>query len=222
MNKNLKPDNSENKIIIPETVVGDISYLCPSWEQMGELTYRLARQIIDCGEKFDQVIALAKGGWTWARTFVDYLELDELSSTRIKRYKGINQSTEPVITQPIVQSLEGLNIALFDEVNDHGDTVIEAVKHAKEKGAKSVKIVTLCYKPHSKMKSDYYAFKSDDFGRSDSWVVFPHEVREFTVESAKKWHNEGATKDEVIERFDKIGLPSHQTKFFVDRIWDDL
>src|SRR3989339_34147 len=74
-------------IVIKETIFDDESYLCPTWKQMGELTYVLARKIIDAGDRFDRVIALAKGGWTWARTLVDYLGMDQLHSARVKSYE---------------------------------------------------------------------------------------------------------------------------------------
>ncbi len=70
----------------PEKKYDKISYIAPSWEEMGALCFNLAKQILDRGKKYDRVVALAKGGWTWARTLVDYLQIEDIASMQIKFY----------------------------------------------------------------------------------------------------------------------------------------
>ena len=55
----MKSDSSEIKLT--EIKFDEVSYVSPSWEQMGEFTFNLAKEIIESGEKFDRVVALAKG-----------------------------------------------------------------------------------------------------------------------------------------------------------------
>lgn len=199
-------------ITLRECEFDGVSYVSPTWDQMGEHTFRLGRQIIDSEQKFDRVVALAKGGWTWARTLVDYIGVDEISSVRIKSYQGINESFAPQITSPLTDPINGESILLFDEVIDSGETIIRASEYIKMMGAKNLKIASLCYKPRSSVKPDFYAFKTE------GWVVFPHEIREFIEACAHKWKLNKVSNREIEERFEKIGIPEDQVKFFLDRL----
>lgn len=201
-----------NTIVLKENQYNGVSYVCPTWNQMGQYTFRLAKQIIDSGESFDRVVALAKGGWTWARALVDYLGIDEISSVRFKSYQGINESSEPQIIQPLTDRINGEKILLFDEVVDSGETVKRACEYLRIMGAKNLKTASLCYKPRSSVVPDYFAFKTS------AWVVFPHEIREFIEASTRKWQSSGVSISKIRKRFDKIGIPDEQVDFFLKRI----
>lgn len=199
-------------VLLRENEYDGVFYVSPTWEQMGEYTFRLAKEILDSGEKFDRVVALAKGGWTWARTLMDYLGIDEISSVRFKSYQGINESIEPQLIQPLTDSIHGQKVLLFDEVIDTGETVKRASEYLKIMGGKSIKTASLCYKPHSCITPDYFAFKTT------AWVVFPHEIREFIEASTHKWKSTGVKDAEIRKRLDRIGIPDTQVKYFLDKI----
>ena len=193
-----------------QTIVDDVSHVCPTWNEMGEMVFLLAQEIIKSGKKFDRLVALAKGGWTWSRTLVDYLEIENISSTRIKSYTGgINSNGEVKIIQPLTDRVDGERILLFDDVVDSGNTLVKAKEYLEFLGAKEVTTATLCFKPRSCFCPDYYAFSTA------SWVVFPHEFHEFIKLSFKKWSAEGVSKKEMKSRFKKIGLPMNQVDYFL-------
>lgn len=208
--KNIIKKNSHVKL--RENEYDGVSYVSPTWEQMGEYTFKLAEEILETSEKFDRVVALAKGGWTWARTLMDYLGIDEISSVRFKSYQGINEAIEPQLIQPLTDSIHGQKVLLFDEVIDTGETVKKASEYLKVMGAKNIKIASLCYKPHSCITPDYFAFETT------AWVVFPHEIREFIEASTGKWKKSGVKENEIIKRLDKIGIPDEQVKYFLKKI----
>lgn len=198
--------------LLKESQYDGISYVCPTWNQMGEYTFRLAGQILDSGDEFDRVVALAKGGWTWARTLVDYLGIDEISSVRFKSYQGVREAVKPQIIQPLTEPIYGQDILLFDEVIETGETVKKASEYLKIMGAKSLKIATLCYKPRSCIAPSYFAFETS------AWVVFPHEIREFIEGTSHKWQSSGVSIKEIRKRFDEIGIPDDHVKFFLKKI----
>ena len=208
--KNIIKKNSHVKLRRNE--YDGVSYVSPTWEQMGEYTFKLAEEILETSERFDRVVALAKGGWTWARTLMDYLGIDEISSVRFKSYQGINESIKPQLIQPLTDSIHGQKVLLFDEVIDTGETVRKASEYLKVMGAKNIKIASLCYKSHSCITPDYYAFQTT------AWVVFPHEIREFIEASTGKWKKSGVKENEIIKRLDKIGIPDEQVKYFLKKI----
>lgn len=203
-----KPPIPQTEIHLKETKFDGITYVCPTWDQMGSLNFNLARQIIESGKTFDRLIALARGGWTWARDISGHLNIPELSSFRIKSYSGVNQSEKSIIVQPLTDSIIGQRILLFDEVTDSGETIKLALEYLKVMGAKEIQTAALCYKPHSKIKPDFFAFTTK------AWVVFPHENREFIQDSMDKWKSQGLSMQEVKNRLLLIGLSPEQVEFY--------
>lgn len=128
-------------------MIDNTAYIGLSWNQTGEYTFELAKKILASEKKFDRVIAIAKGGWTWTRALVDYLDIDSIASLRIQSYKDVRKATKPQIIQPLTDSVGGLDLLLFDEVIDTGLTIKHAKSYLKSMGAKSVRVATLCYKP---------------------------------------------------------------------------
>lgn len=189
------------------------SFIAPSWEQMGVLCFNLAKLINKSGNRYDRVVALAKGGWTWARALVDYLGIEELDSVRVKMYEGIGKRMDkPQIVQPLTSSILGERILVFDDVADTGSTVEAAKDYLKREGAKSVDTATLFFKPTSQIEPDFFIHKTD------AWIVFPHEIREFIEETGRAWIKKGLTKTAIKERYKKLQLPSDQVDYFVSRL----
>lgn len=196
-------------IVLSEIEIDKVKYSCPSWDQMGELAFLLSQKILDSNQKFDRVVALAKGGWTWARTLVDYLGVSQLSSTRLKSYSGINQCSQVKVIQPLADSVDGENILIFDDVVDSGETIAKAKEYLCLLGAKSVYTASLCYKPRSKFVPDFYAFSTT------SWVVFPHEYREFISQAKKQWSDQNISAKDIENRLISLNLPKDQISYFL-------
>jgi len=196
---------------LKETKFDGVSYVAPTWDQMGDFAFLLGKKILDSGQKFDRVIALAKGGWTWARTMVDILNVPNLSSTRLISYRNINQSGKIKIAQPLSDSIDGEKILLFDDVIDSGETILKAKEYLTLLGTKKISTASLCYKPRSKFTPDFYAFSTT------SWVIFPPEYREFITQAKKQWADKNLSQTEVKDRLFKIGVPRNQIDYFLDK-----
>lgn len=201
----------KDQTALKETTLDNISYVAPTWDQMGDLTFLLAKKILDSGQSFDRVVALAKGGWTWARTIVDLLEVPQLSSTRLKSYCNVNECGQVKVTQPLSDSVDGENVLIFDDVVDSGETLIKAKEYLSLLGAKTVTTAALCYKPRSKFVPDFYAFTTT------SWVVFPHEYREFITQCQKQWVEKNIPQTEIKSRLLTIGVPENQIDYFLGK-----
>lgn len=201
-------------MILKETNYDGVSYVCPDWDQMGLFNFNLAKQIIQSGQSFDRLVALARGGWTWARDLADALKIPELSSMRIKSYTDVQDSGEPKISQPLTDSVGGERILLFDEVVDSGKTIEKALEYLKVMGARETQTAALCYKPRSCFRPDYFAFDTK------AWVVFPHEIREFVESSFAKWNLNGSSITEIEERLITIGIPGYQVAFYCGLLLD--
>ena len=116
----------------------DISYITPTWEEMGQLIFELGKQILKTKRGYDWLVSIAKGGWTWSRTLADYLDTDNLASVKAKLYTGIGQ-TAPKLTLeqdlPGSVNVKNKKILLFDDVTDSGKTFVEVKKYLLKLGA---------------------------------------------------------------------------------------
>lgn len=198
----------------PVKTFDNIQFIAPSWEEMGDVNFELIKKVRESGKKYDRVIALSKGGLTWARAFVDGLAMDDLSSLRIKLYKGIEEkSAEPEIVEPLTVEISGQTVLLFDDVVDTGETYEFAKKLLVEKyGAKQVDTAALFCKPHSVITPDFFV------GETTAWIVFPHEVHEFVAETGKKWLKQGLTEGNILNRYKELDLPYEQVHYYLSKL----
>lgn len=187
-------------------------FIAPTWDQLGHLCFKLSKQINHQGKIYDRIVVIAKGGLTWSRTLADYLQIADIETIRVKLYRGIGKTfKKPQILQDLKADIKGERILLFDDVADSGQTLEFVEKLLLKKGAKSVDTSALFYKPSSKITPDFFDHQTD------AWIVFPHELREFIEETARDWLGKGLTKKQTAARFNRLGLPEDQVKYFLDK-----
>jgi hypothetical protein len=205
---------SNNKILFKKTqfLKESWAYIAPSWEEMGDICLDLGVEINESGKKFDTLITLAKGGWTWARTMADILQIYELSSFKLTFYDQSQPGVKlnkPMLEIPLAIPLAKKRVILFDDVNDSGESLEYALKYLSHFGPSSITTATLFHKPHAKMKPDFVG------SVTDAWIVFPHERREMIDGFTLKWRKNGLKNKEIKERLIKIGLPEKEVNIFL-------
>lgn len=192
---------------------GDLSFRFVSWQEIGDATYTLAGRIQEKYGNFDRVVVLATGGLTFSRAFADYMGIKKISSIQVSFYSSIGETKEtPIITQSLPINVEGERILLFDDINDSGRTLEAAANYLKLRGAKSIVTATIFQKAHSKNPSDFHVEETD------SWVIFPFEIRETIEELSKRWQAQGLTTNKVRARFLQIGMKEDQIDFYMNQI----
>lgn len=192
------------------TKIHNISYQYYSWQELGDDIFQLAKKIIQSEQKFDRVIALAKGGLTFSRSLVDYLGIDEISSLHIEFYTGIHNTQEmPVITQSLPVSIRNEKILLFDDLSDSGKTLQTAVEYLKHHGVSSIHTAVFFVKPHSSFKPDFVIRELNE------WIIFPNEVRETVLELQASWLKNGDDLLSIKNQLIQIGLPKDQVDFYL-------
>ena len=111
---------SNNKILFKKTqfLQETWSYIAPTWEEMGQICLDLGVEILENHKKFDTLITLAKGGWTWARTMADILQVYELSSFKLSFYDSSSPGIKlkkPLLEIPLTIPLAKKRVILFEE-----------------------------------------------------------------------------------------------------------
>ena len=184
-------------------------YITPSWQDLDQLSFELAKQVIGSGEKFDLVVALAKGAWPMSRALVDYLAMSNLVSLGIRFYSGINQRLkEPEVYQDLPVKVKGKRILLFDDVADTGESLIFASDYLLEQGAALVKTATLFFKERSAITPDYYA------SRTNAWIIFPFEIREMSQLLSNNWLKQGLAESAINARLKKLNFNEKIMQYF--------
>jgi hypothetical protein len=63
-------------------------------------------------------------------------------------------------------------------------------------------------KPWTKLVPDFYVTKTED------WVVYPWEGKEFTFQLARQLSQEGKSPEEIEAELYKVGLPMYYSRIF--------
>lgn len=181
-----------------------------TWDDLGELSFELAQQILTTGKKYDRLVALSKGGLAFARSLVDFLDLPDISTIKIEFYTGINETNKtPVITQSLPVNIKNEAILIYDDIVDTGETLSLAIKYLNQHGAKSVDTAVLFLKPWTKVNSD---FKGKE---SSAWVIFPNEIRETILTLAKIWRQLGDNQDQITAQLKQLGFKDAELALFL-------
>jgi len=194
-----------------QVTIQDQKYLTPTWDECGQICFKLAKTILEDKPQIDRVVALAKSGWTWARAMSDYLGVKNVASVQYEFYKDVAETTDsPTLKQPLSVSITGERVLVFDDVADTGRTLEEAVEYLAKSGADMILTATLFTKPISTFTPTYYGEKTS------AWIVLPHEIRDTIEQLSSKWKQAGIDKREIIDNLEKMGINKEQIDYFLE------
>lgn len=188
----------------------DIKFSSVTWQELHELTFIVAKQVIESEVEIDRVVTLAKGGWTMTRALVDFLFIQNVASIGVRFYTGINERLDkPIVYQDLPISIQGEKVLLFDDIADTGASLIFAKEYLESRGVESILTATTLYKPHSQLKPDFYG------AETDTWVIFPYDVAEYIQRFANKWQEKGISILEIKKRLESLHFAENQIDFFL-------
>jgi len=121
-------------------------------------------------KKPDAILAIARGGLTFAHHLAEKLDMREVFSINAVSYeKDKKLDNIHIFNIPDLQNYE--NILVVDDISDSGDTFIEVLNLLKQKYPDKIyKTISIFYKPSSKFKPDYF------FHETNEWINFFWEV----------------------------------------------
>jgi len=121
-------------------------------------------------QKPDAILAIARGGLTFAHHLAEKLNMREIFSINAVSYdKDKKLDTVNIFNIPDLSSYQ--NILIVDDISDSGDTFIEVLKTLKNRYPdKNFQTIAIFYKPTSKLKPDFY------FHETDEWINFFWEI----------------------------------------------
>ena len=108
------------------------------------------------------LVALLKGSVPFLAELMKHIDLDvQYDFMDVTSYAGTETTGEIKILKDLDTSVKGLDILLVEDIVDTGRTINAVMSMLKNKGANSVKIVTLLDKPSRRDKdvtADYIGF----------------------------------------------------------------
>lgn len=177
-------------------------FIAPSWQDIEELSYKIAEQIIEKNIKIDIIIAILRGGWIPARILADLLGIESIGVLGIKFYKSIETRKEqPIITYPLILDIANKNVLLVDDVADTGKSLSLAIEMTRLYGPKNIYTATLYVKPTTILVPDFYA------ETTNAWIIFPWEKAELARE-----YSNGRISDKLLEEI------ANQTNIDIEQI----
>lgn len=189
--------------------IHDQAYEVLAWEDIGELTFALAQKILKTNQKYDRLIALARGGVSISQALADALAVKKISIIQTEMYTGINEkSATPIVTQPLSQEITDERVLVVDDLADTGETLLFISQYLSAQGPKDIKMATLLRKPWTKVSPDFYVKDSD------AWVIFPWEIRETIQTVTSVWQQKGDTSSSIQENLRQLGYSNLQIETY--------
>ena len=189
----------------------DTDYVAPSWLELQQLSFDIAKQISASGKTIDRIITLARGGWPMTRCLIDFLDIQDVASIGVKFYSGINQRFDkPHIYQDLPVSVVNERVLLFDDVADTGTSLKFTLHYLLEfRGVKEVTTATLLTKPQSVIQPDFSG------AETTAWIIFPYDVADMITLLTERWEAQGVPKGDMPGRFAQLGFDSHWIDYFI-------
>jgi len=178
-----------------------MEYAIQNWQQVYDDCLFLAQQIRESGILPEVILGVARGGWIPARLLADFLHLKDTANIKIETYQMINQEDlDPQITQPLSMILHDKRVLVVDDVVDSGVTLEILLDHLGSKHPADVITAALYYKPHAKIKPDYFVHETT------AWILFSWSIFEAIEEFEQRWRQEGLTESDILTKLKQIGL----------------
>ncbi len=181
-------------------------YLSIDWTRYHTHAQSLAEKILSRPERFDEIVAIARGGLVIGRLLSDFLQLP-ISSITIQSYTDIQEQGEVKITAKLVTPIKNKRVLLVDDLTDSGKTLHRATEYLKELQPASITTAVLYMKPKSTFRPDFFVEETD------RWILFPFEVTEWVTTFTKKMKGEGKSPEEINAFLLSLGYTKSQMNF---------
>lgn len=112
------------------------------------------------------LVALLKGSVPFLAKLIKYIDLDiQYDFMDVSSYAGTQSTRDIKILKDLDRSIKGMDILLVEDIVDTGHTIEAIIKLLLNKGAHSVKVVTLLDKPsrrEANVKAEFIGFEIED------------------------------------------------------------
>lgn len=146
-----------------------------SWDQVYQLSRKLAQRV-----RMDQwnpeiIVAISRGGLVPARILSDHLNLFDLASIKVEHYHAVHRERMAKVRYPLVAPVKNRRVLVVDDVSDSGDTFDVAIDHLQAQGEPAIlRTAVLHHKQVSHFIPDYFAEEIIEW----RWIIYPWAIME--------------------------------------------
>jgi len=146
----------------------DLKEILITHEQIVERCESLAQEIAaDYGEKLPMLVSLLKGSVPFLAELIKHIDVDvTVDYMAVSSYEGTESTGKIKIKKEIDDSVVDRDILIVEDIVDTGYTMQAVTKLLKDRGARSVKIVSLLDKPSRRevdITPDYIGFEVPNY-----------------------------------------------------------
>lgn len=139
-------------------------------DEVVELSFALARQILESSYQPDLIVAIARGGFTPARFLCDFLNVRAMASVSVRHYSAAAiKEAKAYVLYPLNAEVAGKKVLLVDDVNDTGDTLEMAIQHVRDQSPAQFKTAVLHEKSTTSIRCDFKVVTVKDW----HWILYP-------------------------------------------------
>lgn len=139
-------------------------------EEVYDLALQLSLRIIETDFQPDVIVGIARGGLVPARYLCDFLDIDMLTSIKIKHYDAGSKKRQDVsLDYPLSVDVEGKRVLLVDDVNDTGETLKAAHEHILSGNPAGLQTAVLHEKDDTVFSADFHQQKIGEW----RWLTYP-------------------------------------------------
>ena len=148
------------------------------WEEIENLTFKIAKNIIKDNKEIDLIVPILRGGMPIAMLLSSMLNVEDMSCIHIKRSVNDDPNAEfkspfnKGITNP--EKISGSNILIVDDTLDSKITLDYTMELLKQYNPKSINVAIL----YNFNKDTFDNIYSGEEVQNYKWVIFPWEEKQ--------------------------------------------
>jgi len=172
-----------------------------TWSDLQQSVFQIGEKITEDKYVPDLIVAIARGGLSIAQIFSDYFDNCPIITFTISSYKKLQQNHLPKVKFRLSDmNLKDKKILLVDDLSDTGSTFISGLNYLKSLEANNIRTAAVVVKSHSKFHPDYHAIDND------SWIIFPYEMKETTVNLINRFKKERMSRIQINEKLKQLKI----------------
>lgn len=132
-----------------------------SFQEIYDMTKKLADTVAASGYNPELLIAIARSGFVPGRLMSDFLGNPCLYSLKVEHWLDTTaqHAKDATIPQRTPLPAKGKRVLVVDDIVDTGKSAKQAMQYCREQGAKDVKLAVMVYLANSELEPDFYSMK---------------------------------------------------------------
>jgi hypoxanthine phosphoribosyltransferase len=188
-----------------------------SFDEIYEMTSKLADTVIESGFEPELLLAIARSGFIPGRLMSDFMGNPNLYCLKVEHWLDTTAEhmEDATIPHKIPLPVKGKRVLVIDDLVDTGRSAIHTMKFVRDQDATNVKLAVMLYLTNSEIEPDFYTIKQKE------WVWFIwcwnrfEDLRNLTIKLFDKDKDRELSTKEIragLKRYFKLDVEQTEIK----------